>query len=415
MRADYEQRESFWKMVDWSVLLSIAALICFGLLAIYSASNGIGNLANFYKQTTWLLISLLAIVVVFFLPLRTFQDFAYLAYIVSIIALIAVLIFARKIAGNAAWLQIGGASFQPSELAKITTILALARFLSNKDNDIRQLKNFAIAVAIVLVPCVLVLLQPDAGTALTYLTFIVPMIVVAGFDFYYILLLGVPLACALLGFINLVGFIVLEVCVVVLMIVLRRDFAWSLVSLLAGAGAGIASNIYAAKLLKPHQLKRIQTFLDPMSDPQGAGYNALQAKIAIGSGGLWGKGFLQGTQTQLRFIPAQWTDFIFCVVGEEFGFFGTSLVVGAYLLLVVRLMRLAEKIKNRFAILVLTGFVSLLLGHVIINIGMTIGLMPVIGIPLPFLSYGGSSLLANMVAVGIVLNFYKHRRDVSFS
>ncbi len=415
IESGYEPRESFWKTVDWSVLLAIAALICFGMLAIYSASNGIGNLANFYKQTTWLVISLLAIVVVFFLPLRTFQDFAYLAYIVSIMALIAVLIFARKIAGNAAWLQIGGASFQPSELAKITTILALARFLSNKDNDIRQLKNFAIAIAIVLLPCVLVLLQPDTGTALTYLTFIVPMIVVAGFDFYYILLLGVPLVCALLGFISLIGFIALEVGVIVLMLVLRRDFAWSLTSLLVGAGAGIASNIYAAKLLKPHQLKRIQTFLDPMSDPQGAGYNALQAKIAIGSGGLWGKGFLQGTQTQLRFIPAQWTDFIFCVIGEEFGFFGTSIVVGAYLLLISRLIRLAEKIKNRFAILVLTGFVSLLLGHVIINIGMTIGLMPVIGIPLPFLSYGGSSLLANMIAVGIVLNFYKHRRDVSFS
>lgn len=415
IESGYEQREGFWKTVDWSVLLSIAVLVCFGLLAIYSASNGIGNLTNFYKQTTWVVISLLAVVVVFFLPLRSFQDLAYLAYGLSILALIAVLIFARKIAGNAAWLQIGGASFQPSELAKIATILALARFLSNKDNDIRQLKNFVIAIAIVLVPCVLVLLQPDTGTALTYLTFIVPMIVVAGFDFYYILLLGVPLVCALLGFISLIGFIVLELCVVILMLVWRRDFAWSLTSLLVGTSAGIGSNIYAAKLLKPHQLKRIQTFLDPMSDPQGAGYNALQAKIAIGSGGLWGKGFLQGTQTQLRFIPAQWTDFIFCVIGEEFGFFVTSIVVGAYLLLVLRLIRLAEKIKNRFAILVLTGFVSLLLGHVIINIGMTIGLMPVIGIPLPFLSYGGSSMLSNMIAVGIVLNFYKHRRDVSFS
>ncbi len=415
IESGYEQREGVWKSIDWSVLLSIAVLVCFGLLAIYSASNGIGNLANFYKQTVWMVISVLAVVVVFFLPLRSFQDFAYVAYGLSIVALIAVLIFARKIAGNAAWLQIGGASFQPSELAKITTILALARFLSNKDNDIRQLKNFVIAIAIVLLPCVLVLLQPDTGTALTYLTFIVPMIVVAGFDFYYILLLGAPLACALLGFISLMGFIVLEVLIVGMMVLLRRDFAWSLASLLMGAGAGIASNMYAEKLLKPHQLKRIRAFLDPMSDPQGAGYNALQAKIAIGSGGLWGKGFLQGTQTQLRFIPAQWTDFIFCVIGEEFGFLGTSIVVGAYLLLTLRLIRLAEKIKNRFAILVLTGFVSLMLGHVIVNIGMTIGLMPVVGIPLPFLSYGGSSLLANMIAVGIVLNFYKHRRDVSFS
>ncbi len=402
-------------MVDWSVLLSIAVLIGFGMLAIYSASNGIGNLANFYKQTTWLVMSLLVVVIVFFLPLRAFQEFAYLAYVVSILALIAVLIFARRISGNAAWLQIGGASVQPSEIAKITTILALAQFLSKKDNDIRQVKNFVTAIAIVLLPCVLVLLQPDTGTALTYLTFVVPMMVVAGFDFYYVLLLGVPFVCALLGCISLMGFVACEVGMVVVMLIWRRDWAWSIVSVLSGAGAGIASNLYAAKLLKPHQLKRIQTFLDPMSDPQGAGYNALQAKIAIGSGGLWGKGFLQGTQTQLRFIPAQWTDFIFCVIGEEFGFWGAAMVVSAYFLLTVRLIHLAEKIKNRFATLVLTGLVSLLLGHVIINIGMTIGLMPVIGIPLPFLSYGGSSLLANMVAIGIVLNFYKHRRDVSFS
>jgi len=402
-------------MVDWSVLLSIAVLIGFGMLAIYSASNGIGNLANFYKQTTWLVMSLLVVVIVFFLPLRAFQEFAYLAYVVSILALIAVLIFARRISGNAAWLQIGGASVQPSEIAKITTILALAQFLSKKDNDIRQVKNFVTAIAIVLLPCVLVLLQPDTGTALTYLTFVVPMMVVAGFDFYYVLLLGVPFVCALLGCISLMGFVACEVGMVVVMLIWRRDWAWSIVSVLSGAGVGIASNLYAAKLLKPHQLKRIQTFLDPMSDPQGAGYNALQAKIAIGSGGLWGKGFLQGTQTQLRFIPAQWTDFIFCVIGEEFGFWGAAMVVSAYFLLTVRLIHLAEKIKNRFATLVLTGLVSLLLGHVIINIGMTIGLMPVIGIPLPFLSYGGSSLLANMVAIGIVLNFYKHRRDVSFS
>lgn len=413
-REEYRESE-FWKQVDWSVLVSIATLIAFGLLAIYSASRGIENLSNFYKQTVWLAVSAMAALAMFFLPLRAFQDFAYLAYALSIVALALTLAFARKIAGNAAWLHIGAASFQPSEIAKIATILALARFLANKDNDIRQLKTFLIAIGIVLLPCVLVLLQPDTGTALTYLTFIVPMIVVAGFDFYYVLLLGAPLACALLGFISPFGFVALEVALLALMIALRRDWQWSLASLLTGAGLGLVSNLYAAKILKPHQLKRIQSFLDPMSDPQGAGYNALQAKIAIGSGGFWGKGFLQGTQTQLRFIPAQWTDFIFCVIGEEFGFWGASLVVGAYLLLSLRLIRLAEKIKNKFAILVLTGFVSLLLGHVVINVGMTLGLLPVIGIPLPFLSYGGSSLLANMVAVGIVLNFYKHRRDVSFS
>jgi rod shape determining protein RodA len=190
---------------------------------------------------------------------------------------------------------------------------------------------------------------------------------------------------------------------------------FTMLSLGAGAGLGVASNLYATSVLKPHQLKRIQTFLDPMTDPQGAGYNVLQAKVAIGSGGLFGKGFLQGSQTQLRFIPAQWTDFIFCVISEEFGFFGAGLVILAYMMLVFRLIIIADKLKNRFAMLVIVGMVSVFLGHILVNIGMTLGLVPVIGIPLPFLSYGGSSLFANLCAIGIALNFYRNRRDISYS
>jgi rod shape determining protein RodA len=188
-----------------------------------------------------------------------------------------------------------------------------------------------------------------------------------------------------------------------------------MISLLLATGIGVGTNLYAAKVLKPHHLKRISTFLDPMSDPQGAGYNALQAKIAIGSGGLFGKGFLEGTQTQLKFIPAQWTDFIFCVIGEEFGFFGCAILIMTFMFLILRLVRLTSMIKSRFTTLVITGIVSLFMGHIVVNIGMTIGLVPVIGIPLPFLSYGGSSLFANLSAMAIVMNFYRNRRDLSFS
>ncbi len=401
--------------VDFSLLLCTAVLVSFGLAAIYSACNGVGIMTNFHKQLIWLGISLLAMVVVMFLPYRFFQDWAYTLYGLSLLALVAVLIIGRKVSGSLSWFQVAGASIQPSEFAKLTTIMALARYLSHRETNIRSLKGFAIAIGIVLLPLALIMLQPDTGTALTYLTFIVPMIVLAGFEFYYVVILALPVAFALVGFIDLYILAFATGLMLLVLLSMRRQLWLSFASLGAGITAGIMTNLYAAKVLKPHQLKRIQTFLDPMLDPQGAGYNALQAKVAIGSGGLFGKGFLQGTQTQLRFIPAQWTDFIFCVIGEEFGFVGCAVVLLTFFILIARFLVLANSIKNKFTVLMLVGIASLFLGHVIINVGMTIGLMPVIGIPLPFLSYGGSSLFANFIAIGLALNVYRNRRDLSFS
>jgi rod shape determining protein RodA len=350
-----------------------------------------------------------------FLPYRFFQDWAYTLYGLSLLALVAVLIVGRKVSGSLSWFQVAGASIQPSEFAKLTTIMALARYLSHRETNIRSLKGFVTAIGIVLLPVALILLQPDTGTALTYLTFIVPMIVLAGFEFYYVVILALPVAFALVGFIDLYILAFAAGLMFLVLLSIRQQLWLSFASLGAGITAGIMTNLYAAEVLKPHQLKRIQTFLDPMLDPQGAGYNALQAKVAIGSGGLFGKGFLQGTQTQLRFIPAQWTDFIFCVIGEEFGFVGCAVVLLTFFILIARFLALANSIKNKFTVLMLVGVASLFLGHVIINVGMTIGLMPVIGIPLPFLSYGGSSLFANFIAIGLALNVYRNRRDLSFS
>jgi len=401
--------------VDFSLLLCTAVLVSFGLAAIYSACNGVGIMTNFHKQLIWLGISLVAMLVVMFLPYRFFQDWAYTLYGLSLLALVAVLIIGRKVSGSLSWFQVAGASIQPSEFTKLTTIMALARYLSHRETNIRSLKGFAIAIGIVLLPVALIMLQPDTGTALTYLTFIVPMIVLAGFEFYYVVILALPVAFALVGFIDLYILAFAAGFMLLVLFSMRQQLWLSLASLGAGITAGIMTNLYAAKVLKPHQLKRIQTFLDPMLDPQGAGYNALQAKVAIGSGGLFGKGFLQGTQTQLRFIPAQWTDFIFCVIGEEFGFVGCAVVLLTFFILITRFLTLANSIKNKFTVLMLVGIASLFFGHVIINVGMTIGLMPVIGIPLPFLSYGGSSLFANFIAIGLALNVYHNRRDLSFS
>lgn len=406
--------QRWFEKIDWTLLVSTAALIAFGLLAIYSASNGVGSMTNFNKQFVWLGISLAVLAVIFFLPYRLFNDWAYLTYGISVLLLIVVLLIGRRIAGNAGWLQFAGVSFQPSEVTKFTTILALAKFLSSYDTDIKKPIHFAIAIGIVLLPVALILLQPDTGTALMYLTFIIPMIVIAGFDFYYILVLAVPVIFALVGFINLYALLIVGSAALAGFILWQRDFLLSFISLGAGAFLGIFAKLYATQILKPHQLRRISTFLNPELDPQGAGYNALQAKVAIGSGGIIGKGFLQGTQTQLRFIPAQWTDFIFCVVGEEFGFLGCAALLLTYLVLLLRLTVLVEMFKNKFYVLVVAGIASVFIGHLIVNVGMTIGLFPVVGVPLPFLSYGGSSLLANVIAIAMVMNFFRNSRDLSY-
>jgi len=329
--------------------------------------------------------------------------------------LVAVLVLGTKVAGQTSWVRIAGFSFQPSEIAKMATILALARFLSSDNTDIGSLPHLVIALAIPLLPAVLIMLQPDMGTTLTALSFIAPMIIMAGFDVYILMLLVFPLLLLLMGFISIS--LLIAMAVVFLLVLAFRQHRIQLHQLVVvgiGFFGGLMANRFADVILKPHQLKRIQTFLDPMSDPQGAGYNVLQATIAISSGGVLGKGFLEGTQTQLRFIPAQWTDFIFCVIAEEFGFIGASLLIVLFAILIVRLIWAIFSIKNRFVELTLAGFVSLLLVHVIINIGMTLGLIPVIGVPLPFVSYGGSSLVGNMIMVGLALNFFHNRRNLGY-
>lgn len=401
--------------VDYWLLGPLAGLVVFGLMAVYSATNGSGDTTLFYRQLTWALVGVVAMMFVYFNDVRVIKDGSYIFYILGMLMLVAVLIFGRKIAGQTSWVRIGFFSFQPSEIAKMATILALARFLSDDETDIHSLPHLLTALAIPIFPAVLIMLQPDMGTTLTALSFIAPMIIMAGFDIYILMILVVPLLLLLTGFFSVWFVVGLSVLLLAAMMVQKQGFKPHQLAVVgSGLAAGLFVHRFAGEILKPHQMKRIQTFLDPMSDPQGAGYNALQAKIAISSGGLFGKGFLEGTQTQLRFIPAQWTDFIFCVIAEEFGFIGSALLIMLFAALTLRLIWAIFSIKNRFVELTLAGFVSLLLIHVIINIGMTLGLIPVIGVPLPFISYGGSSLVGNMIMVGLALNFFHNKRNLGY-
>jgi Bacterial cell division membrane protein len=235
--------------VDFSFLLCTTVLVSFGLAAIYSACNGVGIMTNFHKQLIWLGISLLAMIVVMFLPYRFFQDWAYTLYGLSLLALVAVLIVGRKVSGSLSWFQVAGASIQPSEFAKLTTIMALARYLSHRETNIRSLKGFVTAIGIVLLPVALVLLQPDTGTALTYLTFIVPMIVLAGFEFYYVVILALPVAFALVGFIDLYILAFAAGLMFLVLLSIRQQLWLSFASLGAGITAGIMTNLYAAEVL----------------------------------------------------------------------------------------------------------------------------------------------------------------------
>lgn len=404
------------KLDQLLLLLPMTGLIAMGLMAIFSATNvSAESVTLFYKQLTWAIGGYAVVAVFSFMDYRLIKDNAYLIYAVGIVLLIAVLLFGRKVAGATSWVRFGMFSFQPSELTKMLTIIAMARFLSDDQTDIGNAADLFKALAIALVPAGLVLLQPDTGTALTCLSFIIPMIVMAGFNLYAIVLAIVPVVLMVAGFFNLTILGVVAIVSMIVLIAVGKRFAFhQLIVTGAGFVTGLLTWKFTGLILKPHQIKRIQIFLDPSADPQGAGYNALQAKIAIASGGLFGKGFLQGTQTQLRYIPAQWTDFIFCVIAEEFGLVGSSLLLILFLFLVLRLVWMVKAIKNRFVELLLAGYASLVMTHVLINIGMTIGVMPVIGVPLPFISYGGSSLVANMMMVGIAINFAKNRRNIGY-
>lgn len=401
--------------IDYWLLVPMVGLIVIGLMAIFSATNGAGETILFYRQLVWGLIGVVAVAFVIFNDVRFIRDNSYIFYAIGILMLIAVLIFGRKIAGQTSWFKIGFFSFQPSEIAKMATILALAKFLSDDDTNIHSIPHFLIALAIALIPAVLIMLQPDMGTTLTCLSFVVPMIVMAGFDIYILMLVAFPLILVLSGFFNIYFITGLAVLEFIALVAWKRKFQFhQLFVVLSGLGVSLLTGTFASSILKPHQMKRIQIFLDPMSDPQGAGYNTLQAKIAISSGGILGKGFLHGTQTQLRFIPAQWTDFIFCVIAEELGFIGAALLLSFYLVLILRLTNVIFAIKNKFVELTVAGFVSLMFVHVVINVGMTIGLIPVIGVPLPFVSYGGSSLVGNMIMVGLAMNFYRNKRLLGY-
>ena len=420
------ERNSIIGKIDWVTVLIYLALVLIGWFSIFSAKYNelhpsIFDFSMEYgKQLIWIGIALLMGFVILLIDAKFFNAFSLWIYVFFLASLFVVLVYGKATKGATSWIDLGGGvKFQPSEFAKMATALALAGYLGRLDIDLQKRKHQIIAALLVLIPMALVLLQNDTGSAIVFVSFILVLYregfpgtgwvmvagVVAVLLFVFTLIWSQKIMYIILGS--------LLILTLTYYLITKKKGLVKMLAVFACMFVFVFSVDYAFnKVLQEHQRNRILVLLGQLDDPKGVGYNVHQSKIAIGSGGLTGKGFLQGTQTKYDFVPEQHTDFIFCTVGEEGGFFGTAAVVLLYVALLVRIIIMAERQRSTFSRVYGYSIAGILFVHVAINIGMTIGLVPVIGIPLPFLSYGGSSMLAFTMMLAIFVKQDAYRLNV---
>lgn len=413
------EQKSFFQNLDWFTIFLYLIMVTAGWFNIYAAvynedHKSIFDLGqNYGKQAIWIGTSLLIALIALAIDGKFYAAFAYPIYGLLILVLVAVLFFGKDIKDTRAWFEIGSFRLQPSEFAKFATNLALAKFLSTMNISMKSDKTKLTAAFILLLPAGLILLQNDTGSALVFSTFVF-VLYREGLSGNY-LLIGVVLATLFVLTLLISKTILISVLagIILLYLVLvrfrRRNLLIPIAGFILSVGVIFSVDFAFEHILEPHQKKRINVLLGKEQDPKGAGYNVNQSMIAIGSGGLTGKGFLNGTQTKFDFVPEQSTDFIFCTVGEEWGFLGAFVVIGLFVLLFSRIIYLAERQRSQFTRIYGYGVACILFFHLLVNIGMTIGLVPVIGIPLPFFSYGGSSLWSFTILLFIFLRLDAYR------
>jgi rod shape determining protein RodA len=410
--------------VDWLTIAIYIVIVSLGWLNIYAAvydeavpMSILDMTQNSGRQFLFIMASFILIGAVMLVDMRFYETFAYLIYAVIILLLIFVLVTGTVVAGSKSWFSLGAFRFQPSEFAKFATALACAKFISTIGFRFDTIKNQLGIAAIVGLPVLLIMLQGDTGTALVFTAFVLvfyregltPMILILGVAAAIIFILTLLVENQIYLHLGILATLVL------LILTGKKTFkriAWLSVGAILIAGVIESVDYVITDVLKPHQQNRIKALINPDADPLGYGWNVTQSKIAIGSGGMWGKGFLKGTQTKFDFVPEQSTDFIFCTIGEEHGWFGSLIVVSLFVALLLRLIFLAERQKSRFSRVFGYSVASIIFFHFAVNIGMTIGLFPVIGIPLPFFSYGGSSLWAFTILLFIFLKLDAHRMQM---
>ncbi len=470
------RQSNIFAKLDWITVGIYFALIILGWINIYAAvyneeHSSIFDMSQRYgKQVLWIFAAIVLAYAVVVIDIRFYNYFAYVIYLLMILFLLAVLIFGTDVHGARSWFTIGDLRIQPSEFSKFATVLAVSKFISSYNINIKSFKHLAIALMLIALPPLMIIAQPDAGSAMVYASFMLilyregaPRIILVLFFllpilFILTLVLSPDLMLVALIIASFISYIILfknhkallPVAAIISVVTgliylinhfLRLNFSsyFIVLGFLLIVGAMFIFVSYKQKMpylaviiilffssvaftrsvdfvfhnvMKEHQRQRVNIMLGIDSDPLGVGYNVNQSKIAIGSGGFFGKGFLQGTQTKYDFVPEQTTDFIFCTVGEEWGFVGTFILVILFTALVLRMLMLAERQRLAFARIYGYGAVAIIFFHIAINIGMTIGLFPVIGIPLPFFSYGGSSLWAFTILLFILITIDAQRLDV---
>jgi rod shape determining protein RodA len=406
--------------IDWITLSLYYFFVVVGLLCIYASvyketNPNIWDTSQKYgQQLIWVGISSFIGLMILLIDEKFFYAFAYTIFGITLVMLVLVLVMGTTVKGSASWIEIGGFRMQPAEFAKFGTALALARFLSGYNiNFEKDRKVQYISAAIIMAPMIIILLQNETGSTLVFTSFILVLFRegLSGWILFAGLILVILAILALL-IPPLYIIIGLSVLAAIFLLMVRRTTQLILITIgaIAIAGAMVSSIDYVFEnVMQAHQRTRINVLLGKEVDIKGAGYNVQQSKIAIGSGGLWGKGFLQGTQNKFRFVPEQSTDFIFCTIGEEYGFMGSVLFVSLYVFLLYRLLMMAERQRQKFNRIYGYSVVCILFFHFVINVGMTLGLMPVIGIPLPFISYGGSALLSFTILLFIFIRLDANR------
>ena len=355
------------KRLDWTLIISALLLVCFGLLSLYSSSLGRGDFLNFKKQLMFFVVAIFLMFLFSFSDWRIFREDSNLIlvfYMISCLALLGLFWFAPEIRGIKSWYKIGPISIDPIEFSKLILMILLAKYFSMRHIEMYRIFHIIISGIYILIPVALIFFQPDMGSALILIALWLGVLIVSGIELRHFLLLSL---CFLLIFV----------------------LSWN-------------------TLLKDYQKQRIITFLLPQSEPLGAGWSQIQAKIAIGSGGIWGKGFCQGSQTQYGFLSEPQTDFIFAAIAEEFGLIGVLALLILFAILIWRIIKIAMESQSNFPRLFASGFSIILISEFFIHIGMNIGILPIIGISLPFVSYGGSSLISSFIALGILQSIKSH-------
>ena len=413
--------KSIFFRLDWILLLVYIILVSFGILNVYSAtfsetSGGLFDLTQAIgKQVFFLIFSIFIGIIILSINSKFFEQFALLGYFISILLLVGLFVFGKTVSGATSWYNIGGLSFQPSELAKVTTALIIASLMSKFQSDIKTPRTLFKIGAYIILPFLLIIFQPDPGSALVFGAFFFPLFR-EGLNYSYLIIF---LSVLSLFFITLSFPFGLVVGIIIMIIVLfyfifkklnPKIKIWPfLIFLVISIGFSFSVDYIFDNIFQQRHRDRINIVLGKETDTQGVGYNINQSKIAIGSGGLKGKGFLEGTQTKGDFVPAQHTDYIFSTIGEEWGFSGSFFLIFLFCILVFRIILQAEKQTNKFRRIYSYGIAGLIFIHFFINIGMSLGMVPTIGIPLPFISYGGSSILAFSIMIFIHLNFDANR------